>query len=156
MRARTVTTRVPAGLDERVVDTGRENTLLELELALAGLLRVPGSIELHDRFVSLSPDAQAFIRELLVKAVDATVYNTLRAIDDTEGISIIADPEERDDDLRVLTDGLAGSFIDPDHGWLKRHGVRPRSVFDAWMEQPIDTSWMDRLPRGDQEEGGQQ
>ena len=141
--------RIPASLEEHVVETGRERTLRVFELFFAGSMKVPGSRELHEQFTSLPPATQEFVRELVVKVVDETVFNTLQAIDYADDISIIADTNDRDDDLRVQLDGFADSYVDPEKGWRKRHGVHPRSVFDPWMDQQIDTSWLDRLPKAD-------
>ena len=136
-------------LGMQVVETGRERTLGAFEAFFAGSMKVPGSKELYEQFSSLPLAAQEFVRELVVKVVDEAIFNTLQAIDDTDDISIVADAEDRDDDLRVLMNGFAGSYVDPENGWRKRLGVRPRSVFDPWMDQDIDTSWLDRLPKAD-------
>ena len=140
---------IPTSLEELVVETGREVTLRSFDGFFAGSMKVPGSKELYEQFSRLPPATQDFVRELVVKVVDETVFNTLQAIDDAEDISIIAEAGDRDDDLRDQVDGFASSYVDPERGWLKRHGVHPRSVFDAWMDQPIDTSWLDRHPKAD-------
>jgi hypothetical protein len=132
-----------------VVETGRESTLKDFELVLAGGMNNPGATEVHDQFSRLSPEARGFVRELIVMMVDATVFNTLRAIDEADEISIVAGDDRRDDDLREQADGFADRYLDPAGGWLQRYGEHPRSVFDAWMDEPIDESWLERHPKAD-------
>ena len=139
--------RIPSSLEELVVDIGREVTLREFEHALGGSLNDSRSRELHRQFSELAPEAQEFVRELVTMVVDGTVYNTLRAFDDADDISVIVDADDRDDDLRVQTDGFASSYFG-EGGWLEQHAVHPRSAFDAWIEPP-DTSWLERWPKAD-------
>ena len=106
--------RIRPTLPEHVVETGRELTLRSFERFFAGSMNVPGATELHGQFSNLPLQTQEFVRELVVKVVDETVFNTLLAFDYTEDISIIADSNERDDDLRVMFDGLADSYVDPE------------------------------------------
>ncbi len=116
-----------AAFGERVVATGFDQTLDEMDLALDGRMRYPGAAEIEAGFRALGPDQQAYVRRLIANVVATTVHNTLWAIEKLPWVTVVATNDETGatTDISLESDGLTLAL----EAWFETYARHPRAAF---------------------------
>ncbi len=98
-----------------LIEEVRDRTIRLYDKKLSGAMKAEEDQALYEQYRSLDENAKIFVKNLIPMIVDTSMHNTLCMIEDSDDFVLSIG----DDDVRDLSDGLAGELY-TDDGWISR------------------------------------